>query len=131
MELVTRAECYTKGEESNSEKKARDAKERVSNARISHRQRKSKYISAIKDKIAFKMIGKVTKNFTPLNTRCEQIWHEELHLHNNLTLSAPMADVMGSEQGRWFKFYKVKGYHTEECYQLQKETERLIVYCEI
>lgn len=34
--------------------------------------------------------------------------------------------VMGPEPGRWCKFYKVKGHHTEDRYQLKKEIKRLI-----
>lgn len=38
----------------------------------------------------------------------------------------PKVDVMGYELGRWCKFHRVKECHTQECYQLKKEIERLI-----
>lgn len=73
-----------------------------------------------------KRVGKVTDNFTPLNTCREHIWCEVLHLHNILTSLAPKANVMGPKLGRWCKFYRVKGHHTEDYYPLKKEIERLI-----
>lgn len=107
------------------EKKAHNIKERIPNAESSHHQRKNKYTSPIKDQTAFKMVSLATKNFTHLNTHCEQIWCKVLYLHNILTPPSK-EDVMGSRLGRWCKFYKVKGHHIKDYYQLTKEIERLI-----
>lgn len=71
VEVVTRDKFYIKNEESNVDKKARDVKERVPNAKGSHHQRKSNYTSLIKDKTTFKRVVKASKSFTPLNTHHE------------------------------------------------------------
>lgn len=70
-EVVTKVECYIKGEEKNIKRKVHDSEERIPNTERSHPQRKRNYISPIKDKSAFKRVGKVIENFTPLN-----IFHE-------------------------------------------------------
>lgn len=96
-EVTTRVECYIKGEESNAEKKVCDVKKCVPNTEGSHQQRKINYTSPIKDKITSNRIYKTMENIMPLNTRCEQIWHKVLHLHNIPTLPAPKEDVMVPE----------------------------------
>lgn len=74
----------------------------------------------------FKKVGEATDNFTPINTHCEQIWHEVLHPHNISTYPTPKEDVMDSESRRWCKLHRVKGHHIEDFYQLNKEIEWLI-----
>lgn len=66
------------------------------------------------------------ENFTQLDTCCEQIWRMGLEMHNIHMPRALKKDVMGFEPGRWFKLYRFKGHHTENCYQLKKEIKRLI-----
>lgn len=100
MEVVTREECYIKGEDSNIVKEARDIKERVLNPKGLHYIIKSKYISPIKYKTTFKRIGKTSESFTSLNTRCEYFLCEVLHLHNIHTSLAHKMDVMGHELGK-------------------------------
>ena len=63
-----------------------------------------------------KMVGNVIENFMRLNNRHEQIWLMVLRLHNIPTMLAPKEYVMGLEQGRWCKFYRVNGHHTEDYY---------------
>lgn len=66
-EVVTRAECYMKGENNNVEKNMR-VKECVSSTEGLHHPRKRSYTSFIEDNVAFKRLGKMVDNFTLLNT---------------------------------------------------------------
>lgn len=67
-EVVTGAECYIKGEESNVKNKACDAKEHVPGAESSNPQRKNNYTLHVNEKSMFKRAGKVAESFTSLNT---------------------------------------------------------------
>lgn len=40
--------------------------------------------------------------------------------------SAPKSESMGPEPSRWCKYQKVKGHHTNDCYQVKREIVRLI-----
>lgn len=104
-----------KGEDNNIEKKVCNVKKPVPNAEDSHHPKKRNYTLPIKDKKSH-----------PWNTPSEHIWCEIVHLHDIPMLTAPKADVMGSEWGRWCNFHMVKGHHTEDFYQLKKEIETLI-----
>lgn len=60
---------------------------------------------------------------SPLNTCCEEIWHELLHTRDIPLSPTPKSNMMGPGSSRWCKFRKVKGHHTTDCYQLKKEIE--------
>lgn len=47
-------------------------------------------------------------------------------MHNIHVPPALEVGIMGPEPGRWCKFHKIKGHHTEDRYQLKKDIERLI-----
>lgn len=47
-------------------------------------------------------------------------------MHNNHMPRSHKASVLGYELGRWCKFHRVKGHHTEDCYQLKKKIDSLI-----
>lgn len=113
-------ECYIKGDESDTEKKARDVKERVSNTKGSQHSRKRSYTFPVMDKTKFKHGGKVLESFKPLNTRRENIWREAFHLHDIHMPPTPKEDVSGLELDRWCKFHKVKGHHIKDFYHLKK-----------
>lgn len=101
---------------------AHDVKEHVPSVEGLNHPQKSNYTSPLKAKATF---GE-QKSFTPLNTRHEHIWWEVLHQINIPTPPTPKVYVMVPEPGRWCKFHKVKGSHTEECCQLKKKIERMI-----
>jgi protein subunit release factor B len=74
-EIMSRAECYIKDEESNAEKKARDAKERDS----TRGDKRNYYPLPTRDRGTFKRQERRTynlDNITPLNTRPERIYKE-------------------------------------------------------
>lgn len=58
VEIVARAACYINGEETNAEKKDRDAKECIPGVGRSFSSRKNNYPSLIKDKSPFKRVRK-------------------------------------------------------------------------
>lgn len=64
--LRTNTKYYTKGEERNTEKKARGGKKRTSgHPESSQQQHTSHYTRSIKDMATFKKNGKPTENFSP------------------------------------------------------------------
>jgi len=88
-EIMARAECYIKGEESNAEKKATDSKERKTNS-----DRKNYYPPTNKDRGIFKRpYGREREympqeEFTPLKIRPEKIFKEGDH--TKLILDPPL-----------------------------------------
>lgn len=55
-EVATRAKCYIKGKERNTEKRARGVKELTPSIEGSQQSRKNKYTSPIKDIVALKRV---------------------------------------------------------------------------
>lgn len=125
-EVVAGMECCIKGEENNTENKSHNVKDRVTDAESSHPSKKNRYNSSVKEKSLFKRAGKATENFTPLNIHRKHIWREVLHLHKISTPPTPISEIMEFEPERWCKFHRVKGHHTDDCYQLNKEIKKLI-----
>ena len=70
---MTRVEFYIKGEENTTKNKNRDVEEHTSG---------NTDTSPISDKTPFKQSVKIVKSLTPLNTLCEQIWREVIHMHD-------------------------------------------------
>lgn len=104
MEVVTGENCYIKGDKSNTEMNEQDVKECVHKVEGSCHYKNSNYTSLIKDKISFKRVSNTTESFTPLGTRCEQIWRKVSHLHNIPMSPTLKEDVVYPEPGRWCKF---------------------------
>lgn len=101
-EVVTRAKCYVKDEESKAKKKSQDVKEHDPCVEALHNQSKSNYTSPIKDKIGFKRVGKTIKSFKPLNTRCKQIWCK-FHRQHKIPTPPTLKQTSGAS------FIKLKG----------------------
>src|ERR1043165_9641898 len=132
-EIITRAECYVKGEESNMEKRARDSKDKGSGrderARprdaptTRERARDRRWPSRPRAAFGSK------ETFTPLNTRREDILRDINHLK---LLTPPYSSrwtvntVLGSDPGAWCEFHRLKGHTTESCIQLRREIVKLI-----
>jgi hypothetical protein len=106
-EVIARVECYIKGEESNTEKKARDAKERIT----TNSKRRNYYPPATRDRATLKKperrpyIPYGTKprfdDFTPLNARPEHILREVHHARLIPNAHAPKGPTMGADRDGW------------------------------
>jgi len=95
-EIMSTAECYIKGEESNAEKKSRDAKERNS----STTDRQNYYPPPNRDRGTFKRQERRTfgvEDFTPLNTRPERIYKEIYQTKLIPKAPEPRGDHMGHD----------------------------------
>ncbi|GAU44770.1 hypothetical protein TSUD_138820 [Trifolium subterraneum] len=96
QEVVKRASCYIKGEESNAEKRSRDAKEKDS--RSSNRKRRHP----------------ADREYTPLNRARVHVLHEILQA--GLTPLPPPRmhnTIMGPDTDAWCAYHMCKGHDTE------------------
>ncbi|XP_024626580.1 uncharacterized protein [Medicago truncatula] len=127
-EIIARAECYVKGEESNAEKRARDAKEK-GNSGV---ERRNPYVPPNRDRGTFKKPHDrgphrySHDHFTPLDTRPEKILREVLESRIIPPAAEPRVKYMGLNKDAWCKYHQVLGHDTDECVHLKKEIEKLI-----
>jgi hypothetical protein len=133
---MARDECYIKGEESNAKKKAGDTKKRGN----TNSNRRNYYPPPTRDKGTFNFVKKKNKgtfksqdripygvdNFTPLNTRPEQIYKEIFHSKLISDPLEPRFNCMGLDQNAWCKYHTIKGHTTDDCIHLKREIENLI-----
>ncbi|XP_024630733.1 uncharacterized protein [Medicago truncatula] len=124
-EIMSRAECYIKGEESNAEKKTRDTKERNSLTT----DRRNYYPPPNRDRGTFKRQERriySVDDFTPLNTRPERIYKEVYQTKMIPKPPEPRGDRMGHDLEAWSKYHKIRGHTTDNCWRLKKEIDKLI-----
>lgn len=122
--VVTKAKCYVKREDDNTEKNVSYVKDHIPNTEMSYHSWNNNQSLPVKDKRCF--MWKCHGKLHALNTRYNQIWKEIIHLYDIHAPSSPEEFVMGHESNRWCKFHKVKVHHTKYCYQLKKEIIHLI-----
>jgi len=118
-EIKSRAECYIKGEESNAEKKARDAKERHNSAA----DKRNCYPPPTRYRGTFKRQERMVYNmddFTPLNTRPERIYKEVYQTKLILKPPEPRGNRMGHDLEAWCKYHRIWGYTTDNCWRLKR-----------
>jgi len=126
-EIISRAECYIKGEESNAEKHARDAKEKGP-------ERKHYDIPSSRDRGTFKRQPErerqprwyAPEHFTPLTMHPERILKEVYESKIILEVNPPRTHVMGGDKDAWCKYHRVRGHDTDDCFHLKREIEKLI-----
>jgi hypothetical protein len=131
-EIMARAECYIKGEESNAEKKARDARERAPN----NSERRPYQPTGGRDRAPYRGADKRPfnpyyrkpnlENFTPLNTKPERIMKE---VYETKLIPEPpptQRTTMGEDRDKWCKYHKLRGHDTDSCIHLRREIEKLI-----
>jgi len=129
-EIMARAECYIKGEESNVEKRARDVKEKGSSVS----ECKNYDFPPNRDRGTFKRQPERDRNarryapghFTPLKVRPKRILKEVYESKLIPYANPPQTHVMGSDKDAWCKYHRVKGHDTDDCLHLKREIERLI-----
>jgi len=103
-EIISRAECYIKGEESNAEKRARDAKEKGP-------KRRHYDIPPSRDRGTFKRQPErerqprryAPEHFTPLTMRPERILKEVYESKIIPEANPPRALIMGGNKDAWGK----------------------------
>ncbi|WJX20133.1 hypothetical protein P8452_09723 [Trifolium repens] len=140
QEIIKRAECYIKGEESNAEKRSRDAREREPSNKNNkvpdtypprrcqqdHRghdsQRKPYRQQMRRDIDRFP-----EKEYTPLNRARVYILDEILEA--GLTRLPPQRGrefQLGQNTNVWCAYHRCKGHDTEKCFRLRDLIEELI-----
>ena len=126
-EIISRAECYIKGEESNDEKRARDAKEKGP-------ERRHYDIPPSRDRGTFKRQPErerqsrryAPKHFTPLTARPERILKEVYESKIFPEALPSRVHIMGGNKDAWCKYHRVRGHDTDDCIHLKREIEKLI-----
>jgi len=116
-EIISRAECYIKGEESNAEKRARDVREKGS----SGSERKNYDIPPNRDRGTFKRQPErdrqprryAPEHFTPLTMRPERILKEVYESKIIPEANPPRTHIMGSNKDAWCKYHRVRGHDTD------------------
>ncbi|KAK2392509.1 hypothetical protein QL285_065861 [Trifolium repens] len=140
QEIIKRAECYIKGEESNAEKRSRDAREREpanKNYRApetyqprrrqpDHRghdpQRKPYHHQMRRDSGRFP-----EKEYTPLNRAKVYILDEILETGlSRLPQKRGKDYQLGHNTNAWCAYHRCKGHDTEKCFRLRDLIEELI-----
>ncbi|GAU46450.1 hypothetical protein TSUD_402170 [Trifolium subterraneum] len=100
QEIMKRAECYIKGEESNAEKRSRDSREKPSSRRSPERyhRRNNQRSGRYEDEGGLARLPPTPDN----NAR------------------------MGANENTWCHYHRVKGHDSEKCYRLKDLIEKLI-----
>ncbi|PNX91900.1 gag-pol polyprotein [Trifolium pratense] len=140
QEINKRAECYIKGEESNAEKRQRDAKERdpASRSGRNQDQQRPKYGNQHEgswqrrpgnpyfQRRDFKSYPDM-KGYTPLNTSPVHVLKEILT--TGLASLPPKWGgnaQLGQNENAWCAYHRCKGHATEKCFRLRDLIEELI-----
>ncbi|WJX58397.1 hypothetical protein P8452_43858 [Trifolium repens] len=140
QEVIKRAECYIKGEESNAEKRSRDAREKEPSNKSykapeaypprrrqpDHRgynpQRKPYHHQMRRDAGSF-----LEKEYTPLNRAKVYVLDEILETGlSRLPQKRGKDYQMGHNTNAWCAYHRCKGHDTEKCFRLRDLIEELI-----
>jgi hypothetical protein len=140
QEVMKRAKCYIKGEESNAEKRSRDSRERSVEPRSSktpernqrrwpardprwyNRQERPQYPPRRNDRMPRRY-----EEYSPLNDTKVHILDEILNTNLATKPQEPENHVMlGPNTNEWCRYHRCKGHDTERCYKLRDLIEELI-----
>jgi hypothetical protein len=140
QEVMKRAECYIKGEESNAEKRSRDSRERAVEPRSSktpernqrrwpardprwyNRQERPQYPPRRNDRMPRRY-----EEYSPLNDTKVHILDEILNTNLATRPQEPENHVMlGPNTNEWCRYHRCKGHDTKRCYKLRDLIEELI-----
>ncbi|KAK2427354.1 hypothetical protein QL285_025937 [Trifolium repens] len=125
QEVMKRAECYIKGEESNAEKRSRDHKERAPESggnRYPDYQRRR-----WPNKDHQKRAAKPFEEYAPLNRARVHILDEILQA--GLAKRPPPPDrhyTIGRNENEYCHYHRCRGHDTEKCFRLKDLIEELI-----
>ncbi|PNX58225.1 hypothetical protein L195_g059085, partial [Trifolium pratense] len=141
-EINKRAECYIKGEETNAEKRMRDAKEKEQVSRRikspdHHPQRQSSRQESSWQERRKKLYQypqdrgirnyQPYDSYTPLKETKVHILHEILS--TGMTTLPPTRGkpiMLGPNSNAWCAYHRAKGHDTEKCFRLRDLIEELI-----
>ncbi|XP_045810471.1 uncharacterized protein LOC123904913 [Trifolium pratense] len=142
QEVNKRAECYIKGEESNAEKRQRDAKEkeyvsRTTKAPDHQRQKAGGHQEDSWQRRHGKPYHQPPRGefrnhpargeFTPLNTSKAYVLEEILTSGlANLPAKRNTTIPMGLDDNAWCSYHRYRGHSTENCFRLRDLIEELI-----
>jgi hypothetical protein len=142
QEVMKRAECYIKGEESNAEKRSRDSRERAGEPRPNKtpernqrrwptkdhrwqsRQERPRYPPRHNEGYRQR---RQYEEYSPLNDTKVHILDEILNANLATRPQEPDNHVMlGPNSNEWCRYHRCKGHDTERCYKLRDLIEELI-----
>ncbi|GAU46453.1 hypothetical protein TSUD_402200 [Trifolium subterraneum] len=138
QEVMKRAECYIKGEESNAEKRSRDSREKPSSRRSPERynrgssQRSGRYEDKGGGRYrqpwrSNEMTYRAREEYTELNDSKVHVLDEILSLGLARLPPAPDGNArMSANENAWCHYHRAKGHDTEKCYRLKDLIEKLI-----
>ncbi|GAU27362.1 hypothetical protein TSUD_55150 [Trifolium subterraneum] len=138
QEVMKRAECYIKGEESNAEKRSRDSREKPSSRRSLERynrgssQRSGRYEDKGSGRYrqpwrSNERTYKVQEEYTELNDSKVHVLDEILSSGLARLPPAPDSNArMGANENAWCHYHRAKGHDTEKCYRLKDLIDKLI-----
>ncbi|GAU40680.1 hypothetical protein TSUD_88260 [Trifolium subterraneum] len=138
QEVMKRAECYIKGEESNAEKRSRDSREKPSSRRSPERYNKgsSQRSGRYEDKgggryrqpwRSNERTYRAREEYTELNDSKVHVLDEILSSGLARLPPAPDSNArMGANENAWCHYHRAKGHDTEKCYRLKDLIEKLI-----
>ncbi|GAU44869.1 hypothetical protein TSUD_329260 [Trifolium subterraneum] len=138
QEIMKRAECYIKGEESNAEKRSRDSREKPSSRRSPERyhrrnnQRSGRYEDEGSGRYhqpwrSNERTYRTPEEYTQLNDSKVHVLNEILS--SGLARLPPAPDNnarMDPNENAWCHYHRAKGHDTEKCYRLKDLIEKLI-----
>ncbi|GAU32151.1 hypothetical protein TSUD_68220 [Trifolium subterraneum] len=138
QEVMKRAECYIKGEESNAEKRSRDSREKPSSRRSPERYNRgsSKRSGRYEDKgggryrqpwWSNERTYRAREEYTELNDSKVHVLDEILSSGLARLPPAPDSNArMGANENARCHYHRTKGHDTEKCYQLKDLIKKLI-----
>ncbi|GAU39516.1 hypothetical protein TSUD_68800 [Trifolium subterraneum] len=138
QEVMKRAECYIKGEESNAEKRSRESREKPSSRRSPERynrgssQRSGRYEDKGGGRYrqpwrSNERTYRAREEYTELNDSKVHILDEILSSGLARLPPAPDSNArMGANENAWCHYHRAKGHDTEKCYRLKDLIEKLI-----
>ncbi|GAU41233.1 hypothetical protein TSUD_280320, partial [Trifolium subterraneum] len=135
QDVMKRAECYIKGEESNAEKRSRDSRERGRNKTPDRYQRGWQP----RDRESWQNRGgrnfrqndrrprQAYKEYSPLNSAKVHILEDILDSDlAKLPNAQDQTFALGPNDHEWCHYHRCKGHDTEKCYRLRDLIEELI-----
>ncbi|CAJ2642757.1 uncharacterized protein LOC123899916 [Trifolium pratense] len=138
QEVMKRAECYIKGEESNAEKRSRDSRENPSDKRSPdrHQRRSSRRSSGQSSRYSGRPYRepwsssrgyRTEEEYSRLNDTRVHILDEILNAGLARLPPAPDRQArMGPNPEEWCHYHRCKGHDTEKCYRLKDLIEQLL-----